>query len=137
MQEHTPATHMDVRNAGFAGAHTCDSHGCEKCRFRRSTYLSRESAGAGVFAVGTSGDRLIERFREPGEAAKPQAASDEPVGIAEQGQFLQAAAHVINYSVHGCRKQAHQRVAISSSIHWAAAAGSIRKTTWTWLLMTA
>ena len=66
-----------------------------------------KSTATGVFPVGASGDRLIERFHEPGEAAESHAASDKSVCIAEQRLFLQAAAHVIHFSVNGCRKQAN------------------------------
>jgi hypothetical protein len=66
-----------------------------------------ESAAAGVFAVGASRDRLIERLHEPGEATESLPAIDESIGGAKQGLFLQAAANVINFAVHSRRKQSN------------------------------
>ncbi|MGA9335987.1 MAG: hypothetical protein WBV39_17030, partial [Rudaea sp.] len=46
-----------------------------------------ESTGTSVFAIGTSGDRLIERLHEPGKAAEPLLASVKSIRVAKQGLF--------------------------------------------------
>ena len=66
-----------------------------------------ESTGTSVFAIGTSGDRLIERLHEPGKAAEPLPASLKSIRVAKQGLFFQTAASVIGFTFQGCRKQAN------------------------------
>jgi hypothetical protein len=65
-----------------------------------------ESTGAGVFAVASSGDGLIERLHEPGEAAQPLPAGAQAICVAEQGLFLRSAAGLIRFTICGRRKQA-------------------------------
>ncbi len=83
-------------------AKTCDSHGCEECRFCRTQKPAPKAAAACIFSVGAFGEGFVEAAHEPGKVSQSLPADLQPFCIAEQILFLGTAGEGVDFAMDGC-----------------------------------